>query len=134
MILDKFLEFSAEQAITASAASTNIVDLGVAGRGHGEPLEMHCLVEQDFAHTGTETLTIQLQHDSNSDFSTAGIVIQSAALSGSGLTDGTEVFKQKVPDGLKRYIRLYYLLGTGAGAFTGGTISSRLILDRQASY
>ena len=58
MILDKELEFSAAQSVTATAASTNVIDLGSARDvGAGEVLEL--VVAAKTALTGTLATIVQ---------------------------------------------------------------------------
>lgn len=66
MIADKLFELSAEQAITATAFSTNWVDMGSPIRdfGHGEPLYMVFQVTEAFATgSGTPLLVVNLVLD-----------------------------------------------------------------------
>jgi hypothetical protein len=67
MILDAQLQFSDAQAITADAASTNIVDMGVAARdiGTGESLYIVVNVDVAFTDSGSDsTLAVILEGDS----------------------------------------------------------------------
>jgi hypothetical protein len=109
MIMDKRLEFSESQELTASAASTNHVDLGVAGDAVNE-LQLVVQVDQasDSADNG-ETVTAKLQSDDNASFSspkdeTAAVVVAQVAA-------GKTVFKGRIPRGCQRYLRMYYTVG-----------------------
>ena len=62
MIIDKTNMFSEEQAVTATAASANIVDLGVSrdvGRGTGVPLLVQ--VTEAFDELTSLTVTVQTE-------------------------------------------------------------------------
>lgn len=66
MILDKLLMFSEAQAVTASAASTDVIDLGpIDGTrrdiGVGYPLEFWANVNTTATAGGAATLNVQLQ-------------------------------------------------------------------------
>lgn len=66
MITDKLLMFSEAQAVTASAASTDVIDLGpIDGTrrdiGVGEPLEFWATVNTTATAAGAATLNVQLQ-------------------------------------------------------------------------
>lgn len=66
MILDKLLMFSEKQAVTASAASTDVIDLGpIDGTrrdiGVGYPLEFLATVDTTATAAGAATLNVQLQ-------------------------------------------------------------------------
>ncbi len=126
MIKDYQLEFSRLQTITASAASTNYINQGAAGDAYGGELYLVCRVGTAFA-TGT-SLTISLQTDTDSGFATnLETLATSGAILTASLTANTEVFKIRLPQGLKQYFRLYY---TVAGSnFTTGTIDAFLTKD-----
>lgn len=126
MILDKLLMFSEKQAVTASAASTDVIDLGpIDGTrrdiGVGYPLEFWATVDTTATAAGAATLNIQLQ--TSPDNSTWTTLYDSGQLALSALTIGKRLFSTKVPQGVQRYLRLNYVVGTGpltAGAFTSG--------------
>ncbi|HFL4765778.1 TPA: Bbp16 family capsid cement protein [Escherichia coli] len=126
MILDKLLMFSEKQAVTASAASTDVIDLGpIDGTrrdiGVGYPLEFWATVDTTATAAGAATLNVQLQ--TSPDNSTWTTLYDSGALALSSLTIGKRLFSKKVPQGVQRYLRVNYSVGTGpltAGAFTSG--------------
>ncbi|MBS6032227.1 MAG: hypothetical protein KIB40_03580 [Pantoea sp.] len=137
MILDKLLMFSEAQAVTASAASTDVIDLGpIDGTrrdiGVGYPLELFVNVNTTAAAAGAATVNIQLQ--TSPDNSTWTTLASTSDLALSALTSGKRVWSQKVPQGVQRYLRVNYVVGTGpltAGAFTAGI---NLDVDNNSPY
>ncbi|EEU9533621.1 Bbp16 family capsid cement protein [Escherichia coli] len=126
MINDKLLMFSEAQAVTASAASTDTIDLGpIDGTrrdiGVGYPLEYWITVNTTATAAGAATVNAQLQ--TSPDNSTWTTIASSGDLALSTLVAGRRVVSQKVPQGVQRYLRVNYVVGTGpltAGAFTAG--------------
>jgi len=126
MILDKLLMFSEKQAVTSSAASTDVIDLGpidgnVRDIGVGEPLEWFVTTDATATAAGAATVNVNLQ--TSADNSTWVTLASSGDLALSALTAGKRIVSQKVPQGVLRYLRLNYVVGTGpltAGAFTSG--------------
>ncbi|EAN4946461.1 hypothetical protein BVD23_12110 [Salmonella enterica] len=126
MILDKLLMFSEAQAVTASAASTDVIDLGpIDGTrrdiGVGYPLEFWAMMNATATADGAATVNVQLQ--TSPDNSTWTTIYDSGALALAALTAGKRVASVKVPSGVLRYLRVNYSVGTGpltAGAFTSG--------------
>ena len=113
MITDKLLMFSEAQAVTDTAASTDVIDLGpIDGNrrdiGVGYPLEFWVLVNEAATASGEATVNIQLQtSENNSSWTT---IYDSGAFA-------------KVPAGVQRYLRVNYSVATGpltAGKFTAG--------------
>jgi hypothetical protein len=137
MILDKLLMFSEAQAVTASAASNDVIDLGpIDGTrrdiGVGEPLELFVNVNTTATAAGAATVNIQLQ--TSPDNSTWTTLTSTGDLALSALTSGKRVMSQKVPQGVLRYLRVNYVVGTGpltAGAFTAGI---NLDVDNNSPY
>lgn len=126
MITDKLLMFSEAQAVTNTAASTDVIDLGpIDGNrrdiGVGYPLEFWVLVNEAATAIGEATVNIQLQtSENNSSWST---IYDSGALAKATLTAGKRVVSAKVPAGVQRYLRVNYSVATGpltAGKFTAG--------------
>ena len=132
MYLDKQLMFSEAQAVTVTAASTNVVDLG-ADRdvGSGEPLELLVVVDEAAAAAGAATLTMALETDDNEAFASATTLLSSAEIGKAALTAGSSHFKVRVPEDAERYLRLNYTVATGP--LTAGKFSAGLILDRQSN-
>ena len=128
MILDKQSMFSEDQAITASAASTNVLDLGGPDSGRAD-LEIFLKVSEAF--NNLTSLTIKAQTDSAEGFGTVEDLPVSQTILLAALTLNSEHFKVKVPQGCKRYMRLYYTV-TGTSPSTG-KITAGLVLDRQAN-
>ena len=132
MMYDKLNAFGTDQAVTATAASTDIVDLGAArDMGNGEPLELVILVTQTVTAAGAATVTFTLETDDNAGFSSPVVLASSGAIGKAALTAGTEVLRIKVPLDAERYLRTNYTVATGP--LTAGTFTAFLAHDRQAS-
>lgn len=110
MYIDRQNLFSDAQALTATAASTDVIDLGEERRiGTGEGMVV--IVQADVALAGTTpTLAIAIQSDSVENFASPATVLASATLS--ALAAGQRVVLP-IPAGVatERYIRLNYTLG-----------------------
>lgn len=108
MIVDSRLEFSDGQELTETAASTNYIDLDVAGDAV-EELYLVVQVDQasDSADDG-ETVTAKLQSDDNASFSSPKD--ETAAVSIAQIEAGTTVIKQRIPRGLERYVRMAFTI------------------------
>lgn len=117
MIRDHDLMFSLQQAITASAASTDIIDQGAAGDALDN--EMFLVVKTGLTNWGGCTsLQITLQTDSADNFATAKVdLLTVPAIAVAALLKNTELVKVRLPQGTKRYLRLYYTID-GSNATT----------------
>jgi len=131
MILDKQNMFSEAQAVVASAASENVIDLG-AGYKEGRPLEIFAMVETTFASdTADATLSVALQVDDDEAFGTAETLWMSAGIDKDNLAQGYELrIPGMVAAAGKRYARLYY---TCSAAMTAGKITSGLVFEKQTN-
>lgn len=135
MILDKLLMFSEAQTVTATAASTDVIDLGpIAGDtrdiGVGYPIEFFAQVSTTATAAGAATVQFVLETAKTSDFANSHVLIQSDAKPVADLASGSRIVT-KVPFGVLRYLRVRYVVSTGpltAGAFTAG-----LLLDVDAN-
>lgn len=110
-ILDSLLEFSDAQALTATAASTNTVDLqSDRNVGRGQDLYVAIYLDGSAADgaNADETYVVDLQTDDNDSFSSATNVQQVAIPRGSA--QGSK-FVMRVPNDTERYLRLNYTLG-----------------------
>lgn len=115
MILDAQTLFSDAQAITAAAASTNYIDLGVA-RDIGVGEDIYVVIQVDVAFTdgsSDSTLAVTIESDDNTSFSSATTVQTVgtfAALSAIGSKLVAKVQSFTTPE---RYLRLYYTPANG---------------------
>jgi hypothetical protein len=131
MIIDKENQLSDAQAVTNSQASTNYIDLGsVRDVGVGTPLELTVKMGAAAQSTGSSTLVVALETDTQSGFGTKVTLAQSAAIAKASLVANADVWKIKVPEGVQRYLRAYYTVATAD--LTAGTISAFINLDRPA--
>lgn len=131
MILDALLLFSSAQAITADAASTNIVDLQNArDLGAVQQLDVMVTVGTAFATTNSGDMRIYFQ--GSTDGTTWNTYGSSDLFTAAQLTASRKLgFKWPTRQGfsLPRYVRLYYELVTGG--FSAGTITAAAVLQRQ---
>jgi len=131
MLIDAQEQFSNAQALTATVASTNVVDLGVdgdVGFGIGEPMDI--VIQLDVAAddtTGNETYTAALQTDDDSAFGSA-VQIGGTVTIAAGDVAGTRYFIP-IPAAkeMDRYVRVYYTLG---GTTPTVTVTSYLMPRR----
>ena len=139
MILGAELLLSDDQAITATAASTNYIDLGAPGTpqraaaalrndpGPGQPVPFDCIVTEAF--DALTTLTVDLEMDDNTGFSSATTVV-TVDVPLADLTVGKNIFAHlHLPTGItERYVRLNYTVtGTNptVGQITAGVTGGR---------
>lgn len=136
MIFDSTNLFSDAQAITASAVSTNVIDLGATDTpkhaanaitrdlGKGRPIDLRIQVVTDFATLTSLVATVQTSVDEA--FSSPVNVLASPAVPVASLVAGYVFPIQWVPRGtLLRYVRLNYTVAGSnatAGAVTAGFV------------
>lgn len=132
MILDNQTLLSNDQAITATAASTNIIDLAPVANGlardigKGKPIPLLIQVTEDFTAGGAATLAIDLQVDDNSSFTTPKTVGSIAAMALADLKAGKQVNLDYIPRGTnERYMRLNYTVATGP--MTAGKVKAGVL-------
>jgi len=135
MILDKLLMFSEAQAVTQSAASTDIIDLGpIAGDfrdiGIGYPIELFAQVDVSATADSDATVQIVLETARTEDFANPHVLVQSDAKSLDVLTAGARI-TTKVPGGVQRYLRVNYVVA--GGPLTAGKFTAGLVLDVDAN-
>lgn len=140
MIFDSTNLFSSAQAITATAASTNVIDLGATGRvvggsanlvrdiGLGQQIPLRIQVVEAF-NTLT-SLAVSIQVDDNEAFSSP-TTVDSQTIALAGLTLGA-VFNGLYfvpPKTNERYVRLNYtVVGTNP---TLGKITAGFVMAHQ---
>lgn len=145
MIFDATLLFSNAQAITATAASTNSIDLGAVGTPLGGPAltrdigpgnRIPISVSVGAAFNTLTSLTISLETDDNAGFSSAktvaSVVYPLARLTAGAILD----FPDYVPQGVnERYFQLRYTVtGTNptTGNITAGIVAAKQTNTRRA--
>lgn len=139
MILDALMEFSDAQAVTATAISTNVMDLGpvtdntTRDIGTGEPLYLVVQTAVACTDTGSDaTLTVTLESDSDAGLSTSPTVHYSTgALAFATFSPaGKVVAMVRLPAGeYERYLGVRYTVG--AGPLTAGAFNAFLTRDVQ---
>lgn len=121
--LDALNLFSDDQAITATANSTNIVDQG-DGKYDGSDRVVGIFITETFATL--TSLTISLHSDAVEAFSTNGVVftLPAITLASGGLAAG-KFYEIPLPVQALRYLRLTYTVGGSsatAGKITAGVM------------
>jgi len=114
MNTDKQVALSEAQALTATAISTNVIDLSVTGRGFGagEPLciAIHVNVAADFG-AADETYSFGIETDDDVAFGSATVLATRAILA-SALTAGSKHVLPFSPTWtFERYLALRSTLG-----------------------
>lgn len=143
MIMDATTLFSNAQAVTATAASANIVDLGAAGTvygaatainrdiGKGASVPLKVSVVESF--NNLTSLTVAVETDDNAGFASAKTVWTSPAYPLADLATGARLLlPDSIPLGTdERYVRLKY---TVAGtAPTLGKITAGVTMGNQTN-
>lgn len=128
MILDKQALFSDKQAITATAVSENVIDLGATGTPISgvtalksdlgiSDVPLLIQVTEDFATL--TSLTVSVQTDDNVGFGSPKTVISTPAIPVASLKAGYKFPMVWVPRGTdERFVRLNYTVA-GSNATTG---------------
>lgn len=130
MYVDKQLEFSDAQVVTATAVSTNIVDLvsNSSGKnpirdiGTGQDVYLVVLTQTTATAAGAATVTVTLESDDNTSLSSPTVHFTTAALTLTQIgAAGSVLAAIKLPSGnYERYLGVRYTIATGpltAGAF-----------------
>jgi hypothetical protein len=138
MIFDKTNLLSDAQAITVTAVSTNVIDLGpiksgiVRDIGKGKPIPLLIQVIEQFTAGGAGTLTVALQVDNDEAFGSPKTVWTSAAFALATLKPGFVVTPEWIPRGTdERYMRLSYTVGTGP--MTAGKVTAGVTMGNQSN-
>lgn len=138
MYIDSQLMFSDEQAVTSTAISTNVVDLGpitdntTRDVGAGEPI--YLVVETAVTCTdlvSDATVTLTLESDDNVSLSSATTHFTSGSLAfATYATAGTRFVQVALPKGdYQRYLGVRYTVAVGP--LTAGAFNAYLTKDPQ---
>ena len=134
MIIDKELEFSDGQAVTASAISTNVVDTGAAPTlkdiGQGLPLYLVIQVDDTALAAGAATVDFSIESDSTADLATSATVHTTSGAIGKATLVAGYQFALALPiSDYERYVGVRYTVATGP--LTAGEFSAFLTTDVQ---
>jgi hypothetical protein len=147
MIFDNTTLLSDRQAITVTAPSTNVIDLGPLGTvkfasgplrrdiGMGTPIPIVVQVVQQFTAAGAATMQVALQVDDNAAFTTPKTVATYGSnLALADLKPGARFSLNYIPKGTdERYLRVNYTVGTGP--MTAGQVFAGIVMgDQDAPY
>ena len=127
MIFDNESIMSDKQAVTATAVSTNVIDLGAQKDiGRGKPIPIRVQVTTDFATL--TSLQIDLQTDADEAFSDP-VVLQGESVAAAALVAGKVLNFNYIPKNGERYLRMNYTV-TGSDA-TAGNITAGIVMEHQ---
>lgn len=129
MLFDEQNLFSNDQAITADAASTNIIDTGAAKDvAIGCPVEVNVQVTEAFDNL--TNLIISVQTDTVENFASPTTLASQTILL-ADLVAGAKLSLRYLPAGCQQYIRLYYdVTGTNPAA---GKIHAGIVAGGQTN-
>jgi hypothetical protein len=142
MFMDALLMVSDAQALTATALSTNTVDLGaptVKRRiGTGEPIVLAVQIDTgaDFT-TGDETYEVQIIQSAAANLSSADILARFPLLAASGALGTGKKFSLPIPAGFpnKQYLGANYVLaGTTPSVTLTASFMPRSMAEAEYTY
>lgn len=109
MIIDKLLQVSSDQAFTATAASTDVVDL-LTARDIGRGEQMWCVAVCKVAMGGTSpTAVLSVETDDNASRSSVATIAQSATFA--AMAKGDKIILPLPPGAYERYLGAKLTLG-----------------------
>lgn len=123
MFIDKLLQVSTNQAVTASAASSDVIDFGQSNPNVGMNGRSYMVitVSESAAAAGAATVTFSVQDSAdNSNFADVAVT---APIGKAVLTAGRQIVIP-MPTTLRRYCRVFYTVGTGP--LTAGKFSAQI--------
>ena len=128
MFIDKLLQVSNEQAVTASAASTDVIDFGQANPNVGLDDRSNMVITVDESATASGAATVTFSVQDSADNSSFADVAVTAAIGKANLAAGQQVVIP-MPTKLRRYCRVYYTVATGP--LTAGKFSAQIVTGIQ---
>lgn len=134
--------FSDDQAITASADSTNVIDLGAPGTpygaaaalnddvGKGAKIPLLVQVTTDMTAAGAATLTVNISTGSTTALGTT--IASSAVIPVADLVAGKQISIDVLPNDItERYLGIEYVVATGP--MTAGNITAGIVMGVQTN-
>lgn len=139
MIFSQNLMYSDKQAITATAASTNVIDHGAngtvygatapLGRDQGKGAKVPVLIQITETFVGATALEVQFQVDDNAAFSSPKTVASAKKDGAGNLVAGAQFAIDTLPLGAdERYSRLNYV---PTGTVTAGRVTAGITMGNQ---
>ena len=128
MIIDKLLQVSDAQAVTASAASTDVIDFGQTNPNTGMDDLTVLAITVDESATAVGAATVVFSIQDSADNSTFADVATTVAVGKATLVAGYQL-TIKMPNKLRRYCRVYYTVATGP--LTAGKFSAQVVTGIQ---
>lgn len=141
MIFSEELMFSDDQDVSQAAgtyASTNIIDTGAPGTvygaaaalsrnvGPGNPVPVLVQLTETVTSAGAATMQFQIETADEAAFDTTNVVVaQSRVYALAELVAGLQFGVAVLPNDMKRFIRVNYVIGTAtttAGLATAGIV------------
>lgn len=132
MLIDNFLTVSDKQAVTATAASTDVIDFDQANPNTGMSGGLSMVVSVDTTATsaGASTVAFQVQ-DCDTSNGTYVTIASSGAIGKADLVKGAQ-FIIPMPLEHRQFVRLNYTVGTAdltAGKFNA-TVTNSIQLNK----
>lgn len=133
MLTDAFLQLSTAQAVTATAVSTNTVDLGVARDiAPGKPLYAVFQIDTTFTAAGAATMNCQIVSSAAANLGSPTVIADSGPIAVAQLTAGRRLIGVPIgpnpvaatPNG-QRFIGAQYTVATGP--MTAGAITATIV-------
>jgi hypothetical protein len=129
VILDNETMFSKAQGpITATAGSTDIVDLGSGDIGPSERVSLFVVCNPPFTGAGTVTIELHTADAATAGALTSPVVAAAYAVANAALRAGGKLVSARLPHGMKRYARLNYVVSASA-TLAAGKLTAGLALD-----
>ena len=128
MFIDKNLQVSNEQAVTSTAASTDVIDFGQANPDVGASDHASMVITVDEAATAVGAATVTIAVQDSADNSSFADVAVTAAIGKATLVAGYQ-HVIPMPTKLRRYCRVNYTVATGP--LTAGKFSAQLVAGIQ---
>ena len=128
MYIDKNLQVSNEQAVTATAASTDVIDFGQANPDVGMTDLCSMVITPDEAAAAAGAATVTFSVQDSADNSTFADVAVTAAIPKATLVAGYQ-HVIPLPTKMRRYCRVNYTVGTGP--LTAGKFSAQIVTGFQ---
>lgn len=116
MIHDRLSMFSNAQLVTASAGSTNVLDVGAHGDDIQRFLTFFVQCRAPITADGAATVAFALRTSatlSGGALENPVTLFTTAAIGKAALTDGSFPVKIALPPGVQRYLDVYYTVATG---------------------